>query len=34
MEADYSQDAESIRVISAAIDMGYSHIDTAEMYGN
>jgi len=32
-EADYSQDKESIEAIRAAIKMGYTHIDTAEMYG-
>lgn len=33
MEADYSQDKESIQVIKNAIELGYAHIDTAEVYG-
>lgn len=33
MEADYSKDNESIYAIKEAINMGYSHIDTAEVYG-
>lgn len=32
-EPDHSNDKESIRAIKAAIRLGYSHIDTAEMYG-
>jgi len=31
--ADYSQDNETVALIQDAIDMGYTHIDTAEMYG-
>jgi len=30
---DYSRDQELIKLIAAAIDMGYTHIDTAEYYG-
>lgn len=30
---NYSRDEETIRAIRTAIDMGYTHIDTAEMYG-
>jgi len=33
MEADRSQDEKYTRAIRAAIEMGYTHIDTAEMYG-
>ncbi|MBE0411509.1 MAG: aldo/keto reductase [Anaerolineales bacterium] len=31
---DYSKDDEIIKTIQAAIEIGYSHIDTAEGYGN
>ena len=34
MEADFSQDKESIEAIKNAIKIGYVHIDTAESYGN
>lgn len=30
---DYSQDKESIKAIKDAINLGYTHIDTAELYG-
>lgn len=33
MEADYSKDKEAVRAIKYAIELGYSHIDTAELYG-
>lgn len=33
MESDYSQDEEMVVAIKNAIDMGYTHIDTAELYG-
>jgi len=33
MHPDTSQDSRIIAVLQAAIDMGYTHIDTAEMYG-
>ena len=33
MEADFSKDKESIQAIRNAIELGYSHIDTAELYG-
>ena len=33
MTADYSHDDEAIDIIRKAIKMGYSHIDTAQMYG-
>jgi len=33
-EADYSKDEEVVEVIKAAIDMGYTHLDTAELYGD
>jgi diketogulonate reductase-like aldo/keto reductase len=33
MTADYSRDDEAVDTISNAIKMGYSHIDTARMYG-
>lgn len=33
MEADYSHDSEAIQSIKNAIAMGYTHIDTAELYG-
>lgn len=32
--ADYSRDEESIRSIQKGIELGFSHIDTAEYYGN
>lgn len=31
--ADYSQDAESIAMLRRLIEMGYTHLDTAESYG-
>jgi diketogulonate reductase-like aldo/keto reductase len=31
--ADYSNDADSVKAIRAAIDLGMTHIDTAEYYG-
>ena len=34
LEADYSQDIKAITAIKKAIELGYSHLDTAEMYGN
>ena len=34
LEPDYSDDANAIRAIQKAIELGYTHIDTAEMYGN
>lgn len=33
MTADYSRDDETVAVIQSAIAMGYTHIDTAEVYG-
>jgi len=33
-EADYSKDDEWIRTIKDALGAGYTHIDTAEIYGN
>jgi len=33
MSRDASRDAEGITVIEKAIELGYTHIDTAEMYG-
>lgn len=33
MEADSSKDKEAIQTIKDAIELGYSHIDTAELYG-
>jgi len=33
MSADYSRDAEYVQLVQAALEMGYTHIDTAEMYG-
>lgn len=32
-EADYSGDREAVMAIKSAIELGYSHIDTAEIYG-
>lgn len=32
-EPDYSQDEEVVKAWRAALEMGYTHIDTAEMYG-
>ena len=34
MEPDYSQDSRALAAMEAALEMGYSHIDTAEMYAN
>ncbi len=34
LEPDYSDDANAIRAIQKAIELGYTHLDTAEMYGN
>lgn len=31
--ADFSRDKETVSLIRDALDMGYTHIDTAEMYG-
>jgi len=33
MTPDYAQDKQLVEVIQGAIDLGYTHIDTAEMYG-
>lgn len=33
MTADYSNDVMALNVIRTAIELGYTHIDTAEMYG-
>lgn len=33
MSADYSQDEVALAAIREAIELGYTHIDTAEMYG-
>ena len=33
-EADYSDDKNAIKAIKTAIELGYNHIDTAELYGN
>jgi diketogulonate reductase-like aldo/keto reductase len=32
-EADYSDDEDAVQCIKDAVKMGYSHIDTAELYG-
>ena len=32
--ADRSRDRENIEVLRKAIKMGYTHLDTAEMYGD
>lgn len=34
LEADYSQDKQAINGIKKALELGYNHLDTAEMYGN
>lgn len=34
LEADYSEDDKSIQAIKDAIKLGYTHIDTAEIYGD
>lgn len=31
---DYSQDKQCVKTLQAAIDLGYTHIDTAEIYGD
>jgi len=33
MTPDYSHDGEAVALVRKAIEMGYSHIDTAQMYG-
>jgi len=33
METDYLKDKEAVQAIKDAIELGYSHIDTAELYG-
>lgn len=33
-EADYSNDEKCIQAIRSALEIGYTHIDTAEVYGN
>ncbi len=33
VEPDYSKDKEAIQAIKDAIELGYNHLDTAEMYG-
>ena len=33
MQPDTSQDEMAVRAIQDAIELGYTHIDTAEMYG-
>jgi diketogulonate reductase-like aldo/keto reductase len=33
-QPDYKTDERALRAIRAALEMGYSHIDTAEMYAN
>ncbi|MEX2054537.1 MAG: aldo/keto reductase [Candidatus Colwellbacteria bacterium] len=34
MEADTSEDNRSLQAIRSALELGYTHIDTAELYGN
>jgi diketogulonate reductase-like aldo/keto reductase len=34
MQPDRSQDERALRALAAALEMGYTHIDTAEMYAN
>ncbi len=34
LEPDYSDDANAISAIKKAIELGYSHLDTAELYSN
>jgi len=34
MSPDYSQDSRAVTAIRAALEAGYTHIDTAEMYAN
>jgi len=34
MVSDYFLDEENVRIIQTAIEMGYTHIDTAQMYGS
>lgn len=34
MRANYNKDIETIEIIQTAIRLGYTHIDTAEIYGN
>ena len=34
LESDYSDDKTAVKSIRKAIELGYYHIDTAEMYGN
>jgi diketogulonate reductase-like aldo/keto reductase len=34
MVSDYFLDGENVRIIQTAIEMGYTHIDTAQMYGS
>jgi len=34
MAADYSQDEQVVEIMQTAIRLGYTHIDTAEIYGN
>lgn len=33
MQPDYSQDEQAVQAIRDALELGYTHIDTAEMYG-
>ena len=33
MESDFAHDADSVAVMKKAIQLGYTHIDTAELYG-